>query len=351
MRHALMIAATAIPALAFATDCWAQTTGPVKPIVVTSAKATTAPKLDALASDPAWRNAPAAAFKAVKGMHFKDDAGNTEGTLQSLYVGDTIYFLLQYDDPTESYRRSPFVKGADGKWTKLNDPDDKGGDNNKFYEDKFAMLWNIDDSIFGFNEKLGCQASCHSGEPGKPFGNKYTADDTELGDIWHMKTVRSGSIGMLDNQYLDSTRWDAQKSPDAGRKSDPGGGGYADIKLVDGKPEFMNRDGKAANRGGTYWLKDSDKVAFDDSKFQPGDEIASILVAPFGGQRGVIPAAMKWENGKWTFAFSRKLVTDSKFDIQFRDPGKTYGFGLSLFDNAQVRHAYVQEPMHLVFQK
>ena len=47
------------------------------------------------------------------------------------------------------------------------------------------------------------------GEPGKPFGNKYTGDETELGDIWHMKSVRTGSVGQLDNQYLDSTRFDA----------------------------------------------------------------------------------------------------------------------------------------------
>ena len=211
-------------------------------------------------------------------MNFKDNSGTTSGTLQAVYVGDTIYFLLTYDDPTQSFRRSPFVKGQDGKWTKLVDPDDKGGDNNKYYEDKFAMLWNINDSIFGFTEKMSCQAACHAGEPGKPYGNKYTADETELGDIWHMKTVRTGSVGQLDNQYLDSTRFDPAKSPDAGRKSDANtGGGYTDMKLADGKPEFMNKDAKAANKGGTYWLKAEDKVPFDDSKFAPGDEVASIL--------------------------------------------------------------------------
>jgi len=61
-------------------------------------------------------------------------------------------------------------------------------------------MWNINDSIFGFTEKLSCQVACHAGEPGKPFGNKYTSDDTELGDIWHMKTVRTGSVGQIDNQ-------------------------------------------------------------------------------------------------------------------------------------------------------
>ena len=111
-------------------------------------------------------------------------------------------------------------------------------------------MWNINDSIFGFTEKMSCQAACHAGEPGKPFGNKYTGDETELGDIWHMKTVRTGSVGQLDNQYVDSTHFDPVKSPDAGRKSDANtGGGYTDMKLVDGKPEFMNKDGKAGQQG------------------------------------------------------------------------------------------------------
>ncbi|MBP0650530.1 hypothetical protein J8J40_26135, partial [Mycobacterium tuberculosis] len=96
--------------------------------------------------------------------------------------------------------------------------------------------------------------------------------------IWHLKYVRGGVIGQVDNQYLDSTRYDAAKSPEAGRKSDAKtGGGYADIKLVNGKPEFMAKDGKPANKGGTYWLKDEDKVPFDDTKFAAGDEVSSIL--------------------------------------------------------------------------
>jgi hypothetical protein len=212
-------------------------------------------------------------------------------------------------------------------------------------------MWNVGDSIFGFNQKLSCQAACHAGEPGKPFGNKYTSDETELGDLWHMKTVRTGSIGQLDNQYVDSTRFDPTKSPDAGRKSDAGAGGYSDVKLVDGKPEFMSSDAKPANKGGTYWLKAADKVAFDDSKFVAGDEIASIIVAPFTGDRGAISSGMRWQDGKWTFEFARKLTTPSKFDVQFSDLGKLYGFGIALYDNAQVRHAYVEPPMHLMFQK
>jgi hypothetical protein len=323
---------------------------PLKPIDVHAVKAATPPALDAAVADGVWATAPATDLKAQKGVNF-DGQGNTTAKLQAAYDDKNIYLRVVYADPTQSFQRSPYVKQADGSWAKLKDPDDKGGDNNKFYEDKVAMIWNIDHSIFGFDEKFGCQASCHAGEPGKPYGNKYTEDETELGDIWHMKSVRTGSVGQSDNQYLDSTPYDKEKSPEAGRKSDAGEGGYKDVKLVDGKPEFMSTSGLAANKGGTYWLKADDKAPFDDSKFVAGDELASIMVAPFTGDRGVIKADAKWADGKWTVVFERPLTTASKFDVQFKDLADTYGFGISFFDNAQVRHAQVREPLHLVFDK
>ena len=346
----LAVLATLLSANAFAQD--KEKPKAFKPVPVVAVMAAAAPKLDGVADDAVWKDAPVVNLKALKGVNFKDNKGETQGTLQVAYTADTLYMLVTYDDPTLSVQRSPFVKKADGTWEKMKDPEDKGGDNNKVYEDKMAVIWNIDGKIFGFNERFSCQAACHAGEPGKPYGNKYTGDDEEIGDIWHLKYVRGGVIGQIDDQWLDNTPFDPAKSPEAGRKSDPKtGGGYVDVKLVNGKPEFMNKDGKPANKGGTYWLKDEDKVAFDDSKFKAGDEVSSILIAPFAGDRGDIATSTKWANGKWTIEIARKLVTGSKVDVNFSDLGKTYGFGIAFFDNAQVRHAFVQEPLILQFKK
>lgn len=323
-----------------------------KPVAVTAVKAATAPTLDGDAGDAVWKSAPVLNLKAVKGVNFENNLGNTTGTLQVAYTSDMLYMLVTYKDPTYSVRRSPYVKQADGSWKKLTDPEDKGGDNNKYYEDKLALIWNIDGGIFGFNERFSCQVACHAGEPGKPYGNKYTTEENELGDIWHLKYVRTGAIGQVDDQYLDSTPYDPEKAKEAGRKSDAKtGGGYEDVKLVNNKPEFMNKDGKAANKGGTYWIKAADKAAFDDAKFVEGDEVASIIVAPFTGDRGDIQTGAKWKDGQWTIEIARKLVTGSKTDVNFSDLSKTYGFGIAFFDNAQVRHAFVQEPLILGFQK
>ena len=315
-----------------------------------AAKVAQAPVLAAGAADPAWAKAKALSVPLSGGMNFKK--GNTTATLKAVYSGDMVYFLLQYADPTQSVRRSPYVKQADGNWKKLSDPDDKGGDNNKYYEDKFALIWNIGGSIKGF-DKQGCMVSCHAGEAGKPYGNKYLASEGETGDIWHMKSIRTGYIGQVDDQFLDHTPYDKAKAPEAGRKSDPRmGGGYDDIKLLNGKPEFMNKNGIPANKeGGTYYLKAEDKVSFEDSKFKPGDEVASILVAPFTGDRGEIATAISWKGGKWTAVMARKLVTGSKFDVQFDKLDGSYSFGLAAFDNAQVRHAIHMGALKLKFAK
>lgn len=316
---------------------------------VVAIKATAAPKLESLADDPVWAKAAATTAKLSGGANFKD--GSTTATIKAAYTSDMLYMLVQWEDPTQSYRRSPFVKQADGTWKKLSDPDDKGSDNNKYYEDKLAMIWNIGNSIKGFNE-AGCFSVCHAGEPGKAFGNKYTASAGEVGDIWHWKSVRTGPVGQVDDQFVDDTRYDKDKAPEAGRKSDAKTvGGYADIALKDGKPEFMSKDAKPANAGGTYWLLDSDKVPFDDSKFKPGDEVASILIAPAGGDRGDISATAAWKDGKWTLALSRKLVTGSKTDVQFDKLDATYYFGVAAFDNAQVRHAFNTGALKLTFAK
>lgn len=320
----------------------------MKPITVTAVMAAAAPAVDGDAKDAVWKTAPAVKLEVVKGANFK--GGKTSATLQVAYDKENLYMLLSYDDPTLSVRRSPYQKQKDGTWEKLKDPEDKGGDNDVYYEDKIGVLWNINNSIVGF-EKFGCAIGCHGGEPGKPYGNKYLEEAGELGDLWHMKWVRGGYLGQIDDGYLDHTRFDPEKAKSAGRKTDPKtAGGYDDIKLVNGKPEFMSKDAKPANKGGTYWLPAEEKVPFDDSKFKPGDEVSSILVAPFVGDRADVKFSGKWAKGKWTMEISRKLVTGSKFDVQFDDLKKGYGFGLALFDNAQVRHAFVEQPLVLQFK-
>ena len=310
--------------------------------VLVAKKVAAAPKLDG-AVDDLWKEAPPLAVKVIGGKNLP--GGTTEVTLRAVHQGDMIYFLAQYKDPTDSLRREPWVKQADGSWQKLKDPGDKGGDNNLYYEDKLALLWNISSPAF---EQKGCLAACHTGE-GKPYGNKYTAASGERLDMWHWKGVRTGTVGQIDDQYVDHTRYDKEKEPNAGRKSDPKtGGGYADNVADDKKgPKFALPANKPAP---PYWIVDAEKELFDGSKYKAGDEVPAMLVAPFTGDRGDIQAKHVWKDGVMTIEFARKLVTGSEFDVQFSDLKKPYAFGVAVFDNAQVRHAYGPGVLKLVFE-
>lgn len=328
----------------------------VAPNSLVAAFTTAAPDLAAGAADPVWAKARPLSAELTGGVNFgakPGDKGASNVTLKAAYTADMLYMLVQYKDPTNSVRRGPYQKQADGSWKKLKDPADKGGDDNMYYEDKWAMLWPTNEATAKQFDNEGCAMACHEGQT-KPYGNKYTNLPGQLLDMWHMKGQRTGPLGFVDDQYTDDTRYDAKTAPNAGRKGDPGpvGGEYTNVALVNGKPQFMGRDAKAASAGGTYFIKRGDEVAFDDSKFKAGDEVASIIINPLTGtDRGDVRVANSYANGMHTSVISRKLVTGSKFDVQFSDMGKRYGFGFAAFDNAQVRHATSDDAMYLVFGK
>ena len=296
----------------------AAATPPVVELV--SAKADKAPTIDGQASDAVWANAKAGTVHVNGGIN----KGETDVILKSVYTPDSVYFLAQYKDPTESLRRQPWVKQQDGSWKAV-----PGGE---AYEDKFALLWNINDTVKGFNQQ-GCAVACHAVTPGRDRPLKYTNADGELGDIWHVKTVRTIPVGQIDDQYLDNDT----KAEEAGRKSDTKtAGGYADnITAGQKTPPFALPGNKPAP---PYWIMDSEKVPFDDSKYKAGDEVPGILIAPLAGDRGDISAKAVWKDGTWTIEWSRKLQTGSKTDVQF-DPTKEFYFGAAVFDNAQIGHA------------
>jgi len=308
---------------------------------LTAVKVAAGPRLDG-AVDDVWARAKEVAIPVSGGANLP--GGQTTVRMKALYTSEAAYFLITWADPEESLRRAPFQKQADGTWKKLSDPNDKGGDNNLYYEDKFAIIWNM--SIKGF-EQSGCFATCHAGEAGKPYGNKYTATATETGDIWHWKGVRTNPVGQVDDQYVDSTRYDPQAAPEAGRHGDPKtGGGYANNPTEAGRPKWA----LPANRPAPpYWIIDAEKVPLDDSKYKAGDEVPGIVIAPFAGDRGDIQARGVYRDGKWTVEIARKLVTGSKFDVQFSNLSRAYYFGVAVFDNAQVRHAFQMGAVRLVF--
>jgi hypothetical protein len=302
-----------------------------------------APALDGVADEAFWADATEILIAVEDG----ENMGETEVSVKSVYTDDMVYFMLSWADPTHSFLRSPWEKQADGSWAKLSDPENKGGDNNLYYEDKMSMIWIINNSIPNFESK-GCFTACHLSKRGddKPYGNKFT--DEGLGDMWHWKSVRN--LNQVDDQYLDSTPYSAE-AVNAGRKTDPkDGGGYVDNQTEDkSMPMWMGPEGYPRD-GAPGFILDSEKQPFDDSLFVAGDRVPGVVISEFTGDRGNLSAGWKWVDGAWTIEIGRALVTGSEFDVQFDDLSAPYYFGVAVFDNAQVRHAYQTGVEVLIFQ-
>ncbi len=322
-----------------------------------STKTDQAPTIDG-AGEAVWDRAPA--YKVTANKTVYKPAGykgltKTTVTLKSLYDQDYVYFLVQYDDPTQSLERQPWVKQADGTWKQRQDKDNTGHDNT-YYEDKFSVLWNINAANF---EKRGCEVGCHrarggkvAGIPDKSPGRMYANKAGETIDMWHWKGVRSNPVGQVDDQYIDANK-DPKKSADWGRHGDAKtGGGYANnVNAAKTGPAFMNKPGGDAPR---YWVLAESKTEFVDT-FKPGDVVPGIVVEPFSGSRGDIEAKGAWKDGRWTIEMKRRLVTTGdkvrEQDVQFDDLGKTYHFGVAVFDNSQINHVYHEGAHALTFQK
>ena len=298
----------------------------VDPGTVLSVSVDSAPSIDGSGSDAAWAGAPAMDFSTAGGAN----SGSSTGTIKSVHTADSVYFLVEWTDPTESLERFPWVKGSDGSWSQMGDT--ASHDANEYYEDKFSFIWNVNNSIAGFDAG-GCMVTCHAGEPNKPYGNKYTASAGEIGDIWHWKGVRSNPEGYVDDQWLDDTRW-SEDTASAGRHSDPKDSG--------GDKNNKNEAGDAPLSGGStppFWLHSTDAQPFNDADYAAGDEVPGITIERPTGDRGDIDGKGVYAGGKWTLEIGRKLSTGSDKDVQFGDLTAAYKFGVANFDNAQVRHA------------
>ena len=249
---ALALTATGILGTAYLQ--WADAGNKQDPSTVVSEYVTTAPVLDGVV-EAMWEDVPAISLAAFGGAN----GGSHTITLKSVYTDDEVHFLVQWTDATQSLRRFPWVKQEDGSWLRLTDGSDH--DENIYYEDKFAFIWNIDNSIVGFNSGAGCFATCHVGDAGKPYGNKFTQTEGEIGDIWHWKSVRSGPEGYVDDQYVDHARW-SEDNTGAGRHSDArNSGSYVNNINDEGTaPAFMG----PSRSDGPYWIRASVLVEFVD---------------------------------------------------------------------------------------
>ncbi len=284
---------------------------------------------------------------------------HTTVTVKAVYTDTDIYFVATWKDPEESLARFPWTKQADGTWAQTKNKDSSGHENT-FYEDKFAIQWNISSPEFATQ---GCLGGCHAGADKAKPTKKY--NNSGLTDMWHWKSVRTEPNGQLDDKHVGFLASGDCKGENCRLGDSKDGGGYRDnhfgkfAEACAGDPKgdltlpcFMGPVGAERMTNDTTWILDDQKQPFVDT-FEVGDQIAGMITSPFVGSRGDVITSAKYANGQWTLEMKRSLTTraGAEEDVQFSDLSQSYDFGVAVFDNTQINHAMHTTVLSLTFRK
>ncbi|MFQ5887704.1 MAG: ethylbenzene dehydrogenase-related protein, partial [Candidatus Hydrothermarchaeales archaeon] len=199
-------------------------------------------------------------------------------------------------------------------------------------EDRFAIFWNIDDSIRGFNIG-GCAMLCHG-------DRMRTNAPDEKGDIWHWKASRTNPVGYADDKWMDDTLVEGYEEEDkeaAHRADSKVAGGYREnVNPYKSGPRYYEPnpidalDAKFILQSEIY---NGEAIEItSDIVFREGDTIPGYILEKVSGSRGDMEAKGVWEDGVWSLELKRKLNTGHDDDVQF-DVARTYRFGIAVMDN------------------
>jgi len=192
-------------------------------------KTTTAPTIDGII-DAVWSKATKLNVVPTvpdpgNGLFTGYNGQTYPATLRAMYDDKYIYFLLEYADATKSVNVQPWyfdpAANVTGKTGWAQEPSSKTFDANGVLtrdgwgEDKFAMLWNIDNSTPKFPTQT-CYASCHVFTPYLDYsvtpaveksnansGNHYTNGASEKIDMWWGHLSKDLLFNQMDDNYQD----------------------------------------------------------------------------------------------------------------------------------------------------
>ena len=329
----------------------------------------TPPALDGFADDPVWRQSHGVEIQTVRGANLP--GGETPVRVRAAHDGHELFALFEWPDSTRSQKHLPLVKTEQG-WTVMQrefgiqDEDD-------FYEDKFGVM-------LAYSAQLAGAGSTHLGDrplsdkPG-PAGGRglhYTTDGSIV-DVWHWKSVRSGSTAM--NQ-IDDNHFGPPLEPNPKKKrytggytQDPKSGGGFKMNwesFGEGviRPLRLPADPSSLDRFAAVdpnpdvgdevalWLPMAETVPYSEEldDYPVGTIMPSVLVeGPFEGDRGDVRAVARWNDGWWRMEVQRRLDTGSAFDVALVE-GRPVYLWVAAFDHAQTRHSQHLHPVELVLE-
>lgn len=303
--------------------------------------------------------------------------------LKSLYDANNIYFLAQWDDRNlDLNRQTWYFDPADSRWKQesRNPTFNSSGAmiRRPFYEDKFAFLFNVNNSVAGWDQST-CWSSCHTGMSAADGYARHYTNAGESIDMWHWKGVRTDVNFQADDQYQD----DAQPNGRHGDSKDSGGytNNTQDLTItgtseVVSVPKYfipnktyyyfitqaeidagtakeitaVDQNGVLTHEGGT--IDPNTDLEFQrDGSTSGAKGMPSIYTTTFVGNRGDISAKGSYTGSGWVLEIKRALSTaDSENqDIDFGDLSDQ-AFGIGVFDNAGIAHA-IKPGLLLKFKK
>jgi hypothetical protein len=296
-------------------------------------------------------------------------------SLRGGHDGEYIYFLLEFEDDEDSMDRESFYFDPASKtWKQQNKYANNKDD--KFYEDKFAMMFPIKvNGAYPEGFATGtCTVTCHSGlsnpTPGSKTTRHYMKNVGELADLWHWKRNRNVLSQSVDDGYCMDAEGKDGKASANGRKADAGLSMYNDSPVftdpVTGKkgPKWVKK-----GEANYYWVTDAELTSgaaqtvtgvavngtltlSDGSVINPNFHLASYakgtgnkrfpsVKVNAGGAgtdgRSETQVRAKHNGTGWQIEIKRKLNTGDPKDAVFV-VGEEMAFGLSIFNNSAIAH-------------
>ncbi|MEN8249582.1 MAG: ethylbenzene dehydrogenase-related protein [Bacteroidota bacterium] len=299
-------------------------------------------------------------------------------TMRSGYVGEDIYFLIEWEDADDSKDRQSWYFDATSKLWK-GEHKYANASNDKYYEDKFSFLFPIGE-VDGFSTAT-CYATCHAASTINTTKDKHTRHylkgvDQKV-DMWHWKRVRGTYADQVDDQQMVYKEGPYTSSTN-GRTGDTDGvAGYAGNSqtLNNGTADVSVPMYVIPDQTDYYWI-DKDQIAdgtaklitavdadgvltYDGGTIDPAGggyeqgvgikRIPSVTTKAFEGTRADISVKAVHTGTGWVCEVKRKLNTGDPSDVVF-NPAEELPFGFAIFGNAAIAHA-IKPGLNMKFEQ
>lgn len=289
-------------------------------------------------------------------------------TLRGGHDGENIYLLFEWEDDTDSRdRQSWYFDPVQSKWQQENKY--ANHKNDKFYEDKFGMMFPIGDPE-GFSNGT-CTVTCHGGlsdpQPGEKVTRHYMKNEGELTDFWHWKRDRHALAQACDDGFVQWEEDEGMASAN-GRKNDEGISPYStSMKFTDEATSMSGPKYVIPNREDYYWITQEEidngtakavtgvaengVLTYEGGTIDPngdsaysqgfGNKRMPSIIINSGGQgadgRSEVRILAKHTGTGWQLEIKRALNTGDPTDTPFVI-GESIPFGLAIFNNAAIGH-------------